>query len=105
MQVAVRTARRPAPQLPGAALDAVRHRGSHLQLIAGAGSGKTEVVARVVDLLAEAASAESIIALTFTERTAEELTSLVVGTIHAYCFRLLQQRDPRYERTFPTTTA
>ena len=107
-----------APRLTGAALDAVRHRGSHLQIIAGAGSGKTEVVAqRVVDLLAEGAPAELIVAFTFTERAAEELknriahrvedrlgresldrlTNLFVGTIHAYCFRLLQQRVPRYE--------
>jgi len=27
----------------------------------------------------------------------DRLTSLFVGTIHAYCFRLLQQRVPRYE--------
>ncbi|MGH2951153.1 MAG: UvrD-helicase domain-containing protein [Solirubrobacterales bacterium] len=40
------------PTLSGDALAAVQHRGSHLQIIAGAGSGKTEVVAqRVVDLL------------------------------------------------------
>lgn len=106
------------PRLTGDALAAVRHRGSHLQIIAGAGSGKTEVVAqRVVDLLANGTSAESIVAFTFTERAAAELkariarrvedrlgrealdrlTSLFVGTIHAYCFRLLQQRVPRYE--------
>ncbi len=30
------------PVLAGAALDAVRHRGSHMQIIASAGSGKTE---------------------------------------------------------------
>jgi DNA helicase-2/ATP-dependent DNA helicase PcrA len=96
----------------------VQHRGSHLQIIAGAGSGKTEVVAqRVVDLLAEGVAAESIVAFTFTERAAEELkariarrvedrlgrealdrlTSLFVGTIHSYCFRLLQRRVPQYE--------
>ena len=107
-----------APQLGGAALDAIRYRGGHLQIIAGAGSGKTEVVAqRVVDLLADGVPAEAIVAFTFTERAAEELknriahrvegrmgrqaldrlTSLFVGTIHAYCFRLLQQRVPRFE--------
>ena len=43
-----------APELEGDALAAVRHRGSHLQIIASAGSGKTEVVSqRVVDLLAD----------------------------------------------------
>ena len=72
---------------------------------------------RVVDLLAEGLPAESIVAFTFTERAAEELknriahrvedrlgtaaldrlSGLFVGTIHAFCFRLLQQRVPRYE--------
>lgn len=106
------------PQLKGDALAAVQHRGGHLQIIAGAGSGKTEVVAqRVVDLLAEPVPAESIVAFTFTERAAGELkeriarrveqrlgraaldrlNGLFVGTIHSYCLRLLQQHVPRYE--------
>jgi len=106
------------PQLTGAALDAVRYRGSHLQIIASAGSGKTEVVSqRVADLLADGVPAEAVVAFTFTERAAAELrhrivqrtegrlgksfvdrlNGLFVGTIHAYCFRLLQQRVPRYE--------
>jgi DNA helicase-2/ATP-dependent DNA helicase PcrA len=115
---AVPTSRPPAPVLTGAALEAVRHRGGHLQIIAAAGSGKTEVVSqRVVDLLADGSPAESIVAFTFTERAAEELKNriahrvedrlgrvtldqlngLFVGTIHSYCFRLLQQHVPRYE--------
>jgi len=41
------------PVLSGDAQAAVRHRGSHLQIIASAGSGKTEVVAqRFADLVA-----------------------------------------------------
>jgi DNA helicase-2/ATP-dependent DNA helicase PcrA len=45
-----------------------------MQIIACAGSGKTEVVAqRVADLLAGGADAGSIIAFTFTERAAAEL--------------------------------
>ncbi len=110
--------RPPAPELTGSARDAVRYRGGHLQIIAAAGSGKTEVVSqRVADLLADGLPAESIVAFTFTERAAEELgnriahrvedrlgvaaldrlAGLFVGTIHAFCFRLLQQRVPRYE--------
>src|SRR4051812_4676159 len=106
------------PQLTGMALTAVQHRGSHLQIIASAGSGKTEVVSqRVVDLLAEGVDPDGIVAFTFTERAAEELKTrivrrvecrlgrgvvdrlngLFVGTIHAFCFRLLQQRVPRFE--------
>lgn len=106
------------PVLEGDALAAVRHRGTHMQIIAAAGSGKTEVVSqRVVDLLAEGVPARGIVAFTFTERAAEELKNritrrveerlgrsaldllggLFVGTIHAYCFRLLQQHVPRFE--------
>lgn len=41
------------PELDGDALKAVLHRGSHLQITASAGSGKTEVVAqRFADLMA-----------------------------------------------------
>ena len=106
------------PELEGEALRAVHHRGSHVQIIASAGSGKTEVVSqRVAALLAEGVPASGIVAFTFTERAASELKaritartsellgpaavdqlgSLFIGTIHAYCFRLLQQRLPRYE--------
>jgi DNA helicase II / ATP-dependent DNA helicase PcrA len=112
------TAGRNPPQLAGAALEAVHHRGGHIQIIAGAGSGKTEIVSqRVADILADGLPAESIVAFTFTERAALELkeriaqrveqrlgraaldrlNGLFVGTIHAYCFRLLQQQIPRYE--------
>jgi ATP-dependent DNA helicase UvrD/PcrA len=107
-----------APRLRGDALRAVRHRGSHLQIIASAGSGKTEVVAqRVADLFASGVEPSALVAFTFTERAAEALKSRIelrvaerlgpafldringcfVGTIHAYCFRLLQQHVPRYE--------
>jgi DNA helicase-2/ATP-dependent DNA helicase PcrA len=106
------------PVLEGEALAAVNHRGSHVQIIASAGSGKTEVVSqRVAALLAEGVPPSAIVAFTFTERAAEELKNrislrveqrigpdaldviggLSIGTIHAYCFRFLQQRVPRYE--------
>ncbi len=106
------------PQLSGDALRAVRHRGTHVQIIAAAGSGKTEVVSqRVADLLADGVEPRGVVAFTFTERAAAELKARIglrveerlgrealdklggvfVGTIHAYCFRLLQQHVPRYE--------
>jgi len=107
-----------APVLEGESLRAVEHRGSHVQIIASAGSGKTEVVSqRVVSLLAEGVAAREIVAFTFTERAAKELkfrietrleqrlgpeavdqlSGLYVGTIHGYCFQFLQQYVPRYE--------
>jgi DNA helicase-2/ATP-dependent DNA helicase PcrA len=107
-----------APVLEGESRRAVEHRGSHVQIIASAGSGKTEVVSqRVVSLLADGIPAREIVAFTFTERAAKELkiriatrleqrlgaeavdqlSGLYVGTIHGYCFQFLQQFVPRYE--------
>ena len=106
------------PVLTGQSEEAVQHRGSHLQIIASAGSGKTEVVSqRIVSLLKEGVSGRDIVAFTFTERAARELkdrvvdrveqiighdaldliAGLFVGTIHAYAFRFLQQQVPIYE--------
>lgn len=110
------------PVLEGEAADAVAYRGGHLQIIAAAGSGKTEVVSqRVASLIADGEPPESIVAFTFTEKAAEELkdrirvrvTALIgesatdqlgrlfVGTIHSYCFRLLQTHVPAYEMYTP----
>jgi DNA helicase II / ATP-dependent DNA helicase PcrA len=106
------------PQLDGEALAAALHRDGHLQIIAAAGSGKTELVSqRVALLVAEGVPAESIVAFTFTERAAKELKhriaarvghiagpvalgslgAMFVGTIHGYCFRMLQTHLSRYE--------
>lgn len=110
------------PVLDGEASAAVAHRGSHVQIIAAAGSGKTEVVSqRVASLLAGGEPAESIVAFTFTEKAAAELKErirervtaklgdsatdqlgrLYVGTIHGYCFRLLQTHVAKYETYTP----
>ena len=93
----------------------IAHREGHLQVIACAGSGKTESMARLVaGRIAEGLEPESIIAFTFTERAAEELKERIaqrvsdrlgeeakgslarmfVGTIHGYCFRMLQEHVP-----------
>ena len=108
----------PIPKLKGDAFAAVRHRGSPLQIIASAGSGKTEVVSqRVADLFADGVDPEAVVAFTFTEKAAEELKLRIeqrvaarlgrsfvdrlngcyVGTIHAYCYQLLQEHAARYE--------
>ncbi|WP_217697934.1 ATP-dependent helicase [Sinomonas mesophila] len=113
------------PKLEGDAAEAVAHRGSHLQIIAAAGSGKTEVVSqRVASLLVDGEPPESIVAFTFTEKAAAELKErirdrvtavqgaeasdrlgrLFVGTIHAYCFRMLQTYVPSYETYTPLDT-
>lgn len=108
------------PVLEGDARDAVDYRGGHLQIIAAAGSGKTEVVSqRVAGLLADGCEPSGIVAFTFTERAAASLKSRIercvlaspnlgrpfldrlggmfVGTIHSFCFDLLQRHVSKYE--------
>ena len=98
---------------------AIRHRTGHLQLIACAGSGKTEVVAqRIATLLTPGAKGacapRNVIAFTFTEKAAGELKERViarcrdmhgeiaglaemyVGTIHAFALDLLKSEVPEY---------
>jgi DNA helicase-2/ATP-dependent DNA helicase PcrA len=93
----------------------IDHRGGHLQVIACAGAGKTEAISRrVVSLVEEGVEPGQIIAFTFTERAAaslknritkriaeskgeaylDRLSPMYIGTIHAYCFRLLQDFVP-----------
>lgn len=94
---------------------AIEHESGHLQLIACAGSGKTEVVARrIATLLKRGATPGNIVAFTFTEKAAGELKERVhsrcqellgdvqglaemfVGTIHAYCLELLKSEVPEF---------
>ena len=98
---------------------AIEHDGRNLQLIACAGSGKTEVVARrVVHLLSPGRKGtlapRNIVAFTFTEKAAAELkerivtrtrqalgdipgmAEMFVGTIHAFCLELLKSESPRH---------
>jgi len=67
--------------------NAIRHEGGNLQLIACAGSGKTEVVARhIAHLLSPAARTPlvpaNIVAFTFTDRAAAELKERIVSRVH-----------------------
>jgi DNA helicase II / ATP-dependent DNA helicase PcrA len=95
----------------------VDERARDLQVIACAGSGKTESISRrIARLLAEGAAPAAVVAFTFTERAAAELRERVirrvteaqgtdarerlgpmfVGTIHSYCFRILNEHVPEY---------
>src|SRR5271157_3444788 len=95
----------------------ISHRDGHLQVIACAGAGKTEAISRRVAALIEAGVEPSqIVAFTFTDRAAEGLKTRIsrrvaevkgndfldrlgpmfIGTIHAYCLRLLQDHVPEF---------
>lgn len=99
--------------------EAIAYQTGNLQLIACAGSGKTEVVARRVVALLDPDSEQSvhpsnIVAFTFTEKAAAELkqrivervretlgdinglAEMFVGTIHAYCLELLKSEVPKF---------
>ena len=100
--------------------EAVNYEGRNLQLIACAGSGKTEVVAqRVAHLLTKNGQGRleprNVVAFTFTEKAAAELkerimqrtreaaggditgmADMYVGTIHGFCQQLLQDEVPEY---------
>lgn len=107
--------------LTDAQVRAVQHAAGNLQLIACAGSGKTEVVAQhIAQLLTPSAvdgaglQPRNIVAFTFTEKAASELKQRVVercteaipdltgmaemyiGTIHGYCLELLRSEVPRF---------
>ena len=66
----------------------ISHRGGHLQVIACAGSGKTESIARrVAGLLAEGATPESIEVFTCTHRAAAKAPLWHSGILYPEWFR------------------
>lgn len=97
-----------------AQLDAIDELSQPLQLIACAGSGKTEVLAqRIARILAQpGVRPANVIAFTFTEKAAAELkerihrtvhasmpdivglAEMYVGTMHGYCLNMLQTYIP-----------
>ncbi len=84
---------------------AVSHIDGPLLMLAGPGSGKTRVVThRIANLLRQSIPAWQIVALTFTNKAADEMRQRVdklapgepvwMGTFHRFCARLLRRYAP-----------
>lgn len=82
---------------------AVLHERGHLIIIAGPGTGKTHtLVHRIIHLVQSGKRPESMLAITFTNKAAEEMRQRLhdrlqemavlveVGTFHAFCLALLR---------------
>jgi DNA helicase-2/ATP-dependent DNA helicase PcrA len=96
--------------------EAVKSEKRRVLIVAGAGSGKTEVMARRIAWLVavEGVPKDTVVAFTFTERAAEELKfrirnwigevtepgkdvalgSMYIGTIHGFCLAKLREYWP-----------
>jgi DNA helicase II / ATP-dependent DNA helicase PcrA len=88
--------------LTDAQREAVTHLDGPLLILAGPGSGKTRVVThRVAWLLEQGVPGQHVLALTFTNKAADEMSRRIerltgdptvwVGTFHRFCARLLRK--------------
>jgi len=91
--------------LTDAQREAVTHLDGPLLILAGPGSGKTRVVThRVAWLLEQGIPGQQVLALTFTNKAADEMSRRIerltgdptvwVGTFHRFCARLLRKYAP-----------
>ena len=83
---------------------AIQHRGGHLLIMAGPGTGKTHTLThRILSLANELKVDERILAITFTNKAAREMkerlekqlagdpSQMIIGTFHSFCLGLLRE--------------
>jgi DNA helicase-2/ATP-dependent DNA helicase PcrA len=91
--------------LTDAQREAVLHQDGLLLVLAGPGSGKTRVIThRIARMVADGVPGSQILALTFTNKAAEEMRLRVqrlapgsevwIGTFHRFCARMLRKYAP-----------
>ena len=97
--------------------EAISTLNQNLQIIACAGSGKTQVISqRIIEILKAGVHPSKIIAFTYTEKAAGELQARIlklckeqlpdtqgiadmyVGTIHSWCLNALQEYKYEYQK-------
>jgi DNA helicase-2/ATP-dependent DNA helicase PcrA len=97
--------------------EAIQTINKNLQIIACAGSGKTQVISqRIINILKSGVIPSKIIAFTYTDKAAAELQARIlklcreqipgqkglaemyVGTIHAWCLNVLQQHKYEFQK-------
>ena len=97
-----------------AQLEAINEIDKNLQIVACAGSGKTEVISRRIANILKSKhdiKPENVVAFTFTEKAAESLKNRIVkvldvtedslqdmyiGTIHGFCWHLLKKYTEKF---------
>jgi len=94
---------------------AIKQINGNVQIIACAGSGKTQTIsARIANIILSGIPKEKILAFTFTEKAANEmklriraqleekmpkdpeLGGMYIGTIHSFCFQYLKEVKPEF---------
>lgn len=83
-------------------MEAVRHEGTPLLLVAGAGSGKTKVLThKIAQIIKQGTNKNRILAITFTKKAANEMNERLekmlkikpawISTFHSFCVRILRE--------------
>ncbi|HWR88933.1 MAG TPA: UvrD-helicase domain-containing protein [Dissulfurispiraceae bacterium] len=92
--------------------EAVKHFGSPLLVLAGAGSGKTKVITHKIAYLVseKGVRPDRILAITFTKKAAREMQERVerllsmrppwISTFHSFCARVLRESVRGLEKTY-----